>query len=358
MKNWAIASTVNSGRYAPVGKSSCFLLAAVLFALLFLRPALSVEASSSLLIPYLRLERITRLAQTYRPTSLPAYPCGEFSTPPKLDGDLSEWPAATEANLVALQSASHKVSLRFAWDEDGLYLAVEVGAAPGENLSGDLMNLNLTNAGVGGDNANYSFVLSASDAGLQLQPLSPAPVSGRVGKPEIVSVSGPEGRRGEAKIAWDTLTSFNPFSDWLLISLQALPPALPEAPPAAAPKRFLLMLQPDPSGGINGNLGLDSDPTGANSLTGHLYLRSPKPREVKLRLQIIRQKETNGEEEIVRIAQGLNLEQGVSAFRLSWYCGEEPAGNYLLRAVVSEGNKELFSRQIPFPLTPGLNRGQ
>jgi hypothetical protein len=322
---------------------------------LFTRPALGSEPSpSSVLISSLRLERITRLVQAYRPTPLPVFSCPELSANLKLEN----LPGEGAETLVMPGETTPKLTWGFAWDEEGFYAALKVRSQLEAPPSGDLVRIGLMEAGAGEAKTARNYILSAGGEGLQLRPAS----GDSAPPPTLVSSMIPDGYRGEIKFPWPSLAPATPFSEGLILTLQSLSPG---AAPATPPKQCLLLLIPNNPGEVRGYLSLAGPGPGAESsgkvieesLEGQLALRSPEPREIKLRLQIFRLAEVR-EEEIARITQGVRLEQGINTFRFYWDASEAPAGNYLLQAVAAAGDKELFSRRLPFTLAHRQPGGQ
>jgi hypothetical protein len=323
--------------------------------LLFCRPAQGSDnsipklAGSSVLVSSLRLERITRLVQAYRPTSLPVFSCPELSSNFKLDDFSGE---SSETTIIAADDASLKLALRFAWDETGLYAALAGRGAPEAPLSGDIARLGLTEAGAGEAKTSHEYIVSVGENGLNLRPVEAGLA------PALTTAPLPDGYQGETKFPWSSLAPATPFSEGLIFTVQMLSS---QTLPTTPPKQYLLLLVPRDPGAPRGYLGLVGPAGGSGKVTGdglvsQWYLSSPEPREIKLRLQIFRLAE-GGEREVMRITQGVRLEQGVNSFRLYWDCRDASEGSYLLQATAA-GDRELYSRRLPFSLTHSQLGGQ
>jgi len=323
------------------------------------------EQQSAALIPSLSLERVVRLAQSYGPAPANTLLSPFFSAPPKIDGDLSDWPAPQPSEEIALGEGDDlSALLRSGWDASSFYLAAEIKdeailpAPPDDPLGGDLLALSLSRGEEASDESavenSQTFILTTSPAGPLL--LKGGPRLEQLPNEDNLAISDSTGRRAvELRLPWEILSPLNPTSEGgLRLSVRLEDRDSPEEVEAASldttGEEARLVMLPSHSAGISGRLSLASASIGpGDSLEGILLVDSPQPAaQVRLSVGISAQ---DRQRAIARISKSLPLEQGPNSFRMNWNSAGQPEGDYFLLASASSKDGEIFSLRSSFKVS-------
>ncbi len=182
------------------------------------------DAQAQGLVPSLRVERVTRLAESYSAVPTGALICSELSEPPAIDANPSDWPAAQDGETLTLgQDEKLRAFVRSGWDLSNFYLTADIQddtllpAASDDVTSGDFLTVTLWVA----DPANAaSKNEEAEDAGhtFAVANSSDGPLLLRVRDAKFLTDSGllaiadsPGHRVIEMRLPWTELAPMAPF---------------------------------------------------------------------------------------------------------------------------------------------------
>ena len=400
-----------SGRRLSAG--ALLLLSAAL--LMSLRPAApAVVSEGRALAPSLRLERVVRLAEAFAPAKAGTLTCPELAPAPKIDADLSDWPAAQKGTVLALAHPAGPVSLdesvelteagageppaaaapepttseddlsmtlRAGWDTTALYLAAEIKddvylpGTPDDPWGGDSLLISISSlrpAAEADEEAAPPEAESFLITGTAQNPLL-LNDQGQALAAENVALAESAGRRTiEARLPWREMPALDPFRDQLLqIAVRLEDRDSPEEIESAAidthGDEVALILTSDHSPQPQAHLSLSTASIGAGELLeGDLLVDAPQPvAAVRLGLEIkaLPAQQPEGAEppapttsgaigarSVARISQRLRLEQGVNAFRLSWNSAGQPEGDYQVEASTFGLSGQVLSAAAPFKI--------
>jgi hypothetical protein len=346
--------------------------------------ALADVAEDSLLEPALRVERVTRLAQTYRAAPGGALICLPLATTPQIDGDLSDWPEARTGTVLAIGAPTEPAegtvqtlhaTIRTAWSPTGLYISADIhdpaimpGTAPEDIRSGGTFQATFQTALAGKaaseetaeDNAT-AFIISNTSKGPVVSKATDK-MRQLIGD-KLAAIVDTQGRRViEVCLPWSEIKPIEPHGNtatWFSVRLEGHEADTAAESPSldtSGEQTRLIFAPASATATPTGYLSVVADAvTLGDPVDGTLIIESPKPyTNVALRfgVEAIADDKTRS---VTHLTQDLRLERGLNVFKLRWDSSDNTAGDYAIQATASNESQELFALRAPIKVSPPQN---
>lgn len=339
-------------------------------------------AGNSIFESALRVERITRMAQTYRTASDGLLICPAVASALKVDGDLSDWPPARTGATLAVgapvepaegTASALGATVRTAWTPAGFYLSADIrdpavtsDSASEDLVSGGTIQVTFETAPAGetlseetAEDKATVFIVSRLSNGPAV--FNATDDMRQLNGDGLAAVVDGQGRRTvEIHVPWSDLKPVTPHNDvpvGISVRLEGHDTAEDAEPPSvdtSGEHTRLVFGSISPKDAPTGYLRVVADAihTG-DPVDGVLTVDSPRPiGDVSLRLGIDSVGPDNTLRSITQVSQRLRLDQGINAFRLQWDSSGSPAGDYTISATALTGSSQLIALKTPVKVTP------